>query len=138
MNEYMRMADRMYDLDNQFEQLKMKKVELEQENNNLLDVINGQEVKIADLESENAELKEDLEIQKKTVVEMVMPALDRTIKQLTKAKELLKELQGYIENEDDELYDKVEQFLRETDIDNAIQKADEEKDAWQKYYDFGR
>ena len=32
---------------------------------------------------------------------------------LTKAKELLKETQGYIENNDDELYDKIEQFLKE-------------------------
>ena len=43
---------------------------------------------MADLESKNAELKE-------------------------KAKELLKEAQGYIENEDDELYDKIEQFIKE-------------------------
>lgn len=42
--------------DYQFNYPKIK--ELEQENNNLLDVINNQDVKIADLESENAELKE--------------------------------------------------------------------------------
>ena len=35
--------------------------ELEQENNKLLDVINNQDVKIADLEKENAELTERLE-----------------------------------------------------------------------------
>ena len=32
MNEYMKMADRMYDLDNQFEQFKKKNAELEKEN----------------------------------------------------------------------------------------------------------
>lgn len=38
-----------------------KRIEkLEQENNKLLDVINNQDVKIADLEKENAELKETL------------------------------------------------------------------------------
>ena len=40
--------------------------ELEQENNKLLDVINNQDVKIADLEKENAELKHN----KKTVVHL--------------------------------------------------------------------
>ena len=38
-----------------------KRIEkLEQENNKLLDVINNQDVKIADLEKENAKLKEEL------------------------------------------------------------------------------
>lgn len=40
MNEYMRMADRMYDLDNQFEQLKMKNEELEKENAELKGKLN--------------------------------------------------------------------------------------------------
>ena len=80
---------------------------------NPIDCIEWFADRIADLEKENAELKENLEIHKKTVVEMVMPALDRTIKQRTQAIELLKEAQGYIENEDDELYDKIEQFIKE-------------------------
>ena len=33
--------------------------------------------------------------------------------QLIKAKELLKEAQGYIENIDDVLYDEIEQFIKE-------------------------
>ena len=37
--------------------LRIEKEQLEQENNKLLDVINNQDVKIADLESENAELR---------------------------------------------------------------------------------
>ena len=41
------------------------------------------------LDKENAELKEDLETQKRINREMISPALDRVIKQLTKAKELL-------------------------------------------------
>ena len=37
----------------------------------------------------------------------------RQDEQLTKAKELLKEAQGYIENIDDVLYDEIEQFIKE-------------------------
>lgn len=81
--------------------------ELEQENNKLLDVINNQDVKIADLEKENAELPS---IAFQQGAEWYKKKADM---KLTKATELLKEAQGYIENEDDELYDKIEQFLKE-------------------------
>ena len=39
--------------------------------------------------------------------------LQHIIDLLEQAEELLKEAQGYIENEDDELYDEIEQFLKE-------------------------
>ena len=61
---------------------------------------------MADLKSENAELKE----------QYVCYVVTNYNKQLTKAKELLKEAQGYIENiddEGDELYDEIEQFIKE-------------------------
>ena len=39
--------------------------------------------------------------------------IEKQDKKLTKAKELLKEAQNYIENIDDVLYDEIEQFLQE-------------------------
>ena len=98
---------------------------------------------IAELEKENAELKADNDARKfamamsekvenqlreenaklkKEWQEQVQKATDegyaRTLQtiQLSKAKELLKRVQGYTENLDDEadkLYDEIEQFLKE-------------------------
>ena len=71
------------------------------------------------LQKEHTELKDELVKWKDEWQEQVQKAIDegyaRTLQtiQLTKAKELLKEAQGYIENEDDELYDEIEQFLKE-------------------------
>lgn len=70
------------------------------------------EKKIKDLVKENAELEEKINILENCdrLGDMITEAYKE---QLTKAKELLKEAQGYIENEDDELYDKIEQLLKE-------------------------
>lgn len=99
MNEYMRMADRMYALDNQFEQLKKKNEELETEN--------------AELKKENEELptivfQQGAEWYKKKA----------DIK-LAKAKELLKEFVQhyknktiYVENMQD-LLEQSEQFIKD-------------------------
>ena len=97
--------------------------------------IEGRDIKIKELEKENAELKADNDARK-----FAMAMSEKVEKQLreylTKAKEIIREIMKFdIPTLD---YEKAEQFLRKTDIDNAIQKADEEKDAWQKYYDFGR
>ena len=69
---------------------------------------------VIDLEKENAELKEELEIQKRINKEMITTALDRTIKRLTKAKELLKKCY------DTYVYEmsvrrEIEQLLKEND-----------------------
>ena len=45
-----------------------------------------------DLLKENAELKEKLNIQERVNKEMISPALDRNLKQLTKAKDIIKKL----------------------------------------------
>ena len=59
--------------------------ELEQTNNKLLDVINNQDVKIADLESENAELKDALKGKRCNC--MTYLNFKDLEKELTKAKE---------------------------------------------------
>ena len=80
MNEYMRMADRMYDLDNQFEQLKKKNTELEKENAELrnngftVSAMTEQQLKVAlekgeQLEKENAKLKKKLKEKLKTIAD---------------------------------------------------------------------
>lgn len=88
------------------------KEKLETENNKLLDVINNQDVKIAELEKENAELKDNFKIAKDNEYEYQSL--------YTKAKEIIKELLllPYANNE--EVYadvtstlDKAEQFLKE-------------------------
>ena len=83
---------------------------------------------IEELEKEDAELRRN-EFNARSCLEL-QQSQDKAIlnymgEQLTKATELLKEAQGYIENEDDELYDKIEQLLREIAIDNDIQAAKE-------------
>lgn len=74
--------------------------DLETENNKLLDVINNQDVKIADLE-QKLEQTEDL------------------------IKNIIRVTWGEGWNYSLDWKVKAEQFLRETDIDNAIQKANE-------------
>ena len=68
--------------------------------------------KIKELQQENAELKK---WQKDTIKARGNDYMDwsRMKDQLTKATEFLKEVQGYIENIDDVLYDEAEQFLKE-------------------------
>ncbi len=66
-----------------------------------------------ELEKENAELREKLKPENCLKLLAKGGYVKFTSEQLTKAKELLKEAQGYIENEDDELYDEIEQFLKE-------------------------
>ena len=86
--------------------------ELKQENNKLLDVINNQDVKIADLEQK---LKE-IEHNKKTVVHLSECISDIQDKQLEQAKEIIKELKGglsmYSGNYQSIIL-KAEQFLKE-------------------------
>ena len=60
---------------------------------------------IQELEKKNKKLESDFRICEKNA--------DTYYDQLTKAKELLKDVQGYIENIDDVLYDEIEQFLKE-------------------------
>ena len=57
---------------------------------------------ITELEKENAELKSGCGM-----------CYRKDKEQLTKATELLKEAQGYIENINDVLYDEIEQFIKE-------------------------
>lgn len=81
---------------------------------------------IAELEKENAELKE-----RYNKVDII--GYD-ALKNLTKAKEHIKQLLGCLKQDTNDpetnyyvcqYMDKAEQFLREIDIDNAIQKANE-------------
>ena len=92
--------------------------DLETENNKLLDVINNQDIKIADLEKENAELNE----QNKEIyhclgnhdrdVLLINNKIVELKKQLTKAKELLKRCyENYIYLEP--LRSEIKQFLEE-------------------------
>lgn len=82
--------------------------QIEIERNSRIALVN----KITELEKQNAGLKARL-----NAINLLTPELEKSSKlktqQLTKATELLKEAQGYIENEDDELYDKIEQFIKE-------------------------
>ena len=75
-----------------------------------------------ELEKENAKLKTDYEVLSCSVGDFgeLQDKLEEEQRKnnglsdnLTKAKELLKEAQGYIENNDDVLYDEIEQFLKE-------------------------
>lgn len=103
---------------------------LEEEHNKLLDVINNQDIKIADLESKNAELKEAnqtlatmnndmwVELEKKRAESQ---GITNRLHQLTKAKEIISEFMKYEINEYDgsleihfeELKKQAEQFLKE-------------------------
>ena len=83
-------------------------VELEEENNKLLDVINNQDVKIADLEKENAELKEKLNFRTQYYQG------EKAKEQLTIAKDLIH--QFLIQNPiSDWLPKKAERFLQEVE-----------------------
>ena len=92
-------------------------------------VINGDEKRIAELEKENAELKKQLEMSNK-VYNDNLDYSHHIEEQLTKAKDLLAKwvelfkpkLEGYPITP---IQEQTEQFLREIDIDNAIQKANE-------------
>ena len=68
---------------------------------------------IKELENENAELKKELKDANEKVVHLACNQNKDLKHKLTKATELLKEAQGYIENIDDVLYDEIEQFLKE-------------------------
>ena len=97
-------------------------VELEQENNNLLDVINNQDVKIADLEWQLQEVAKDNDY--------YQAENKRLEEQLEQAKEIIKEWLRWANDDVEssgfqEIVNKAEQFLREIDITNAIQKANE-------------
>ena len=59
------------------------------------------------LEKENAELKKKIGIYQIGMYDEI----EKRDKKLTNAKDILKEAQGYIENEDDELYDKINEFI---------------------------
>ena len=106
--------------DYQFNYPKIK--ELEQENNNLLDVINNQDVKIADLEWQLQEVAKDNDY--------YQAENKRLEEQLEQAKEIIKEWLRWANDDVEssgfqEIVNKAEQFLREIDITNAIQKANE-------------
>lgn len=76
----------------------------QQENNKLLDVINNQDVKIADLERENAVLKKkNLDTQDAVTMQMYTNKANKEIadRQLTKAREILAKL---LEEEKNNMY----------------------------------
>ena len=102
----MRMADRMYDLDNQFEQLKKKNTELEKEN--------------AELKHTIAELRRD-----KDILNMHTKAQEKLAEyrgeQFTKAKEIIRDLLGcffYLFQHNDETRGHIK-------INNAIEQAEQ-------------
>lgn len=115
--------------------------ELKTENNKLLDVINNQDVKIADLEKNYKDslvacgvLKKKVELlaqpsplesMQDTLITTQKVAYEKQNEQLTKAKEILKMIVNYYPCYNKTITEQAEQFLRETDIDNAIQKANE-------------
>ena len=105
-------------------------MELKEQNNKLLDVINNQDVKIADLEKENAEnesearelnirldrlIKENVEL--KEQIKQIEKVSDYNADQLTKAKDLIKNIiritwgEGWNYSLDVKV--KAEQFLKE-------------------------
>ena len=105
MNEYMRMADRMHDLDNQFEQLKKKNTELKSELTKKADTNHS-------LVEQMAKLESDFRICEKNA--------DTYYDQLTKAKELLNEFMRISKASDEdfehdysELIGDTEQFIKE-------------------------
>lgn len=129
MNEYMKMADRMYDLDNQFEQLKKKNTELERENEELrnngftVSVMTEQQLKVAlekgeQLEKENTRLNRLSDMQDKAIVDLTETCKQRR-EQLTKAKEHIRTLISCLidwvqEGDKDYCYiADAEQFLKE-------------------------
>ena len=96
--------------------------ELEEENNKLLDVINNQDVKIADLEKKNTELKiqntnailKGLEMQ--VAKDSHRDRANKIQDQLTKAKKIIKKCMEVIEIADFEYtkeYKQAAQFLKE-------------------------
>ena len=104
--------------------------ELEEENNKLLDVINNQDVKIADLESENAELRNNgftvsamTERQLKVALEKGEQLEKENAEQkdqLTKAKEIIRTFLNMPMPNNEEVFadvgmflTKAEQFLKE-------------------------
>lgn len=116
------LIEQMADLESKNAELKEK---LEKETNHRIQNFNKAiewKEKHRELKKENAELKEQqftLRNERNTFLaqnEQYEKDLIDFNEQLTKAKEIIKEVQGYIENiddEGDELYDKIEQFLKE-------------------------
>ena len=93
---------------------------LEEENNKLLDVINGQDVKIADLEKENAELNNFIMQSKKDGISPINALIIKNLgNQLIKAKEIIKGWLGdfyspkAFYDKRAELVEQSEQFLKE-------------------------
>ena len=104
--------------------------ELEEENNKLLDVINNQDIKVADLESENAELRNNgftvsamTEQQLKVAIEKGEQLEKENAEQkdqLTKAKEIIRTFLNMPMPNNEEVFadvgkflTKAEQFLKE-------------------------
>lgn len=98
------------------------KEKLEEENNKLLDVISNYEVKVADLEKENAELKEKLKPENCLKLLAKEGYIKFTSDQLTKAKEIIKKLVNGVRvlndpkvelTDCDGFLEEAEQFLKE-------------------------
>jgi phospholipid N-methyltransferase len=108
----MTIEERINELGEKYEKQKEINKELVDENHKLadcnarlLDQVGAATKQAIELEKKNAELKERL-------AEVNLNG-NIVLRELTKAKEILKEAQGYIENNDDALYDEIEQFIQE-------------------------
>jgi exonuclease VII small subunit len=124
MNEYMRMADRMYDLENQMKQL-------EKENAKLKEAIEGYKKiakwcdkcdKIAELKSENQKWKDEWQDQVQKATDEGYARTLQTI-QLSKAKQFIRDFLSvavdYIDKEDKN-YSYIEegwQFLKDSEVE---------------------
>ena len=104
--------------DNEIEQLKKQNKELQEELTKKADTNYSLVEQMADLESENAELKEKLEIEQNARGDWFGKAVTKD-NQLTKAIELIKEMLSILPKENIEgiyeITEEAEQFLRESE-----------------------
>ena len=104
--------------DNEIEQLKKQNKELQEELTKKADTNHSLVEQMADLESENAELKEKLEIEQNARGDWFGKAVTKD-NQLTKAIELIKEMLSILPKENIEgiyeITEEAEQFLRESE-----------------------
>ena len=104
--------------DNEIEQLKKQNKELQEELTKKADTNHSLVEQMADLESENAELKEKLEIEQNARGDWFGKAVTKD-NQLTKAKELIKEMLSILPKENIEgiyeITEEAEQFINEVE-----------------------
>ena len=104
--------------DNEIEQLKKQNKELQEELTKKADTNHSLVEQMADLESENAELKEKLEIEQNARGDWFGKAVTKD-NQLTKAIELIKEMLSILPKENIEciyeITEEAEQFIREVE-----------------------